>query len=304
MKNRTTRFVDNHTTTEKLAPAKLNLFLSITGVRDNGYHEIVSVFVPVALYDTLSISKQGHGLEIYCKGREVPMGNANLVHRAAACFFEHTGIDGGAVIKLTKNIPLSSGLGGGSSDAAATLLGLNQLWNKPLSGEKLQEIALSIGADVPFFLLQRPALARGVGEILQPVEAFPLFWYVIVNPPLSVSTAWAYSNFKFSLTKKEDFDINQSFKMLEHSIPKMLSNDLESVTFGKYPFLRSIKNSLIDLGALGSLMSGSGPSIFGLFDSERMAQEAGRRLESEARGNVFVVRGLPDTSAGKSLSTG
>jgi len=302
MKDRTPRFVQNSTLIEKLAPAKLNLFLSITGIRNNGYHEILSVFVPVALYDTVSISRQEHGLEIHCEGREVPLGNANLVHRAAACFFEDTGIDGGAKIKLTKNIPVSSGLGGGSSDAAAALLGLDQLWGNPLSEKKLQELALSLGADVPFFLLQLPALAKGIGEILRPIEAFPLFWYVIVNPPILVSTAWAYSNFKFSLTKKQDLDIIQSFR-IKAGIPKILSNDLESVTFGKYPFLRSIKNSLIELGALGALMSGSGPSIFGIFDSEKKAQEAGRRLASETRGDVFVVRGLPETWADSSLRT-
>jgi len=292
MKDRTPRSLPNHAVIEKFAPAKLNLFLRITGLRDNGYHEITSLFVPVALYDTLRISKRERGLEIHCSGRKVPRGSANLVHRAATYFFETTGIDEGAEVRLTKNIPVASGLGGGSSDAAATLLGLNQLWGKPLKKGGLEEIALCLGADVPFFLLERPAVARGIGEILRPIEGLPSFWYVIVSPPIMVSTAWAYSKVKLELTNKEDLNKIDSFEKADTNIPDMLSNDLESVTFGKHPFLRSIKTSLIELGALGSLMSGSGPSIFGLFNSEKKAQEAGKILAADTRGDVFVVKGL------------
>jgi 4-diphosphocytidyl-2-C-methyl-D-erythritol kinase len=292
MNDRKPRSLQNTAAIKKLAPAKLNLLLEITGLRKNGYHEIMSVFVPVALYDTLRISKRARGLEVHCSGKKVPGGRANLVYRAAACFFESTGIDEGADIRLTKNIPVSSGLGGGSSDAAATLLGLNQLWDKPLNKGRLEAIALSLGADVPFFLLRRPAVARGIGEILRPIEGFPLFWYVIVSPPITVSTAWAYGKVKLELTKKEDLNKIAQLRKADTNIPDILSNDLESVTFGKYPFLRSIKTSLIEAGALGSLMSGSGPSIFGLFNSEKKAQEAGKMLASNMSGEVFVVMGL------------
>jgi 4-diphosphocytidyl-2-C-methyl-D-erythritol kinase len=297
MKDRTPRFLPNHAAIEKLAPAKLNLFLRITGLRNNGYHEIASLFVPVALYDTLRISKRERGIEVHCSGRKAPRGSANLVHRAATYFFENTGIDEGAEVRLTKNIPVASGLGGGSSDAAATLLGLNQLWGNPLKRGELEKIALCLGADVPFFLLCRPAVARGIGEILRPIEGLPSFWYVIVSSPIMVSTAWAYSEVKLELTNKADLNKIYSFEKADINIPDMLSNDLESVTFGKHPFLRSIKTSLIELGALGSLMSGSGPSIFGLFNSEKKAQEAGKILASDTRGDVFVVKGLNETSA-------
>jgi len=292
MKDRTPRSLPNHAAIEKFAPAKINLFLRITGLRNNGYHEIASLFVPVALYDTLRISKRERGLAVHCSGKKVPRGSANLVHRAATYFFENTGIDEGAEIRLTKNIPVASGLGGGSSDAAATLLALNQLWGKPLKKRELEEIALCLGADVPFFLLRRPALARGIGEILRPIEGLPSFWYVIVSPTVMVSTAWAYSKIKLELTNEEDLNKIYFLKKADTNIPDMLSNDLESVTFGKHPFLHSIKTSLIELGALGSLMSGSGPSIFGLFNSEKKAQEAGKILASETRGDVFVVKGL------------
>jgi 4-diphosphocytidyl-2-C-methyl-D-erythritol kinase len=292
MKTRTSRSLPDQAAIEKLAPAKLNLILRVTGVRNNGYHEIASLFVPVALYDTLTISKRERGLELFCSGRRVPKGNENLVHRAATSFFENTGINGGAEIRLTKNIPVSSGLGGGSSDAAVTLLGLNQLWDNPLKKEELETIALCLGADVPFFLLQRPAVARGIGEILQPINEMPSFWYVIVTPPITVSTAWAYSKVKLELTNDENLNRILFFERIETNIPDMLSNDLERVTFGKHPFLQSIKTSLIELGALGSLMSGSGPSIFGLFNSEKKAQKAGRILASDMSGDVFVAKGL------------
>ncbi|TET93919.1 MAG: 4-(cytidine 5'-diphospho)-2-C-methyl-D-erythritol kinase [Desulfobacteraceae bacterium] len=282
----------NKTTIEILSPAKVNLFLKITGQRVDGYHELVSVFVPVALYDKLKISKSEKGLEVYCTGRELPKGQDNLINRAAISFFEKTGIRKGVKITLIKKIPISSGLGGGSSDAAATLKGLNQLWPNPLSKEDLEKLALSLGADVPFFLLQKPAIARGIGEILQPIENFPSFWYVIVSPDLMVSTAWAYERTKLELTNNGNQNIINSLKKGIFNIPDLLFNDLERVTLVKYPFLCSIKDSLIKLGALGALMTGSGPSVFGLFDSAKKAQEAGKILESYNKGHVFVVKGL------------
>ena len=283
----------NKTTIEILAPAKLNLLLKITGKRVDGYHELVSILVPVALYDKLKISKSEKGLEVYWSGRELlPKGQNNLINRAAVSFFEKTGIRKGAKITVIKKIPVASGLGGGSSDAAAALKGLNQLWGDPLSKGDLERLALPLGADVPFFLLQRPAIARGIGEILRPIKHFPSFWYVVVSPDLMVSTAWAYKMSKFKLTKKENLNKIKNFENVSFNIPDILSNDLERVTLGKYPFLYSIKTSLIESGALGALMTGSGPSIFGLFDSEKKAHEAGKILESYNKGDVFVVKGL------------
>jgi 4-diphosphocytidyl-2-C-methyl-D-erythritol kinase len=283
----------NKTTIEILAPAKLNLLLKIIGKRVDGYHELVSILVPVALYDKLKISKSEKGLEVYWSGRELlPKGQNNLINRAAVSFFEKTGIRKGAKITVIKKIPVASGLGGGSSDAAAALKGLNQLWGSPLSKGDLEKLALPLGADVPFFLLQRPAIARGIGEILQPIKNFPSFWYVVVSPDLMVSTAWAYKMSKFKLTKKENLNKIENSENVSFNIPDMLSNDLEIVTLGKYPFLYSIKTSLIESGALGALMTGSGPSIFGLFDSEKKAYEAGKILESYNKRDVFVVKGL------------
>ena len=275
------------------APGKLNLHLRITGKRPDGYHEIESVFVPVALCDTLKISKIKQGLKVFCTGRELPEGPENLVCRAALSFFERTGIRDGARITLVKEIPISSGLGGGSSDAAATLKGLNTLWADPLPGKDLEKLALSLGADVPFFLLQRPAIARGIGELLEPLRVFPVFWYVIVSPVLMVSTAWAYGQVRLRLTVEGNKNIVNIFNAAALKIPDLLFNDLESVTLSKYPFLCSIKESLLALGALGTLMTGSGPSIFGVFDSEHKANEAGETLRRTwPNYDVFVVKGL------------
>jgi len=282
----------NQTAIELLSPAKVNVFLKITGQRIDGYHELLTVFVPVGLYDKLIISKSEKGLEVYYRGREIPNNQNNLVSRAAISFFEKTGIKKGIKITLIKNIPISSGLGGGSSNAATTLKGLNQLWPNALSKEDLEKLALSLGADVPFFLLQKPAMARGIGEILQPIENFPSLWYVIVSPNLMISTAWTYERFKLNLTNNRNQNKMSSFKKNIFNIPELLFNDLERVTLVKYPFLSSIKESLLQVGALGALMTGSGPSIFGLFDSAKKAQKAGNILKTYDKGDVFVVKGL------------
>jgi len=282
----------NQTAIELLSPAKVNVFLKITGQRIDGYHELLTVFVPVSLYDKLIISKSEKGLEVYYRGRETPNNQNNLVSRAAISFFEKTGIKKGIKITLIKNIPISSGLGGGSSNAATTLKGLNQLWPNALSKEDLEKLALSLGADVPFFLLQKPAMARGIGEILQPIENFPSLWYVIVSPNLMISTAWTYERFKLNLTNNRNQNKMSSFKKNIFNIPELLFNDLERVTLVKYPFLSSIKESLLQVGALGALMTGSGPSIFGLFDSAKKAQKAGNILKTYDKGDVFVVKGL------------
>jgi len=282
----------NQTAIELLSPAKVNVFLKITGQRIDGYHELLTVFVPVSLYDKLIISKSEKGLEVYYRGREIPNNQNNLVSRAAISFFEKTGIKKGIKITLIKNIPISSGLGGGSSDAATTLKGLNQLWPNALSKEDLEKLALSLGADVPFFLLQKPAMARGIGEILQPIENFPSLWYVIVSPNLMISTAWTYERIKLNLTNNRNQNKMSSFKKNIFNVPELLFNDLERVTLVKYPFLSSIKESLLQVGALGALMTGSGPSIFGLFDSAKKAQKAGNILKTYDKGDVFVVKGL------------
>ncbi len=277
-----------------LAPAKLNLFLKITGKRENGYHKLVSIFVPVSLYDELVFTRTGHELEFYCKGKKLPEGEKNLVNRAARLFFDKSGLNPGVRIILNKNIPIASGLGGGSSDAAATLKGLNRLFECPLPEEGLNPLAVSLGADVPFFLKQSPALVTGIGEKIEPIKMPPGLWYVIFSPAIEVSTEWAYKKIKLKLTKNLEQDIIDSLKIFDYyNIPDILSNDLEKVTLERHPFLCLIKASLIDSGARGSLMTGSGPSLFGVFDSKKQANEGLVALSSlKDEGEIFLARGL------------
>jgi 4-diphosphocytidyl-2-C-methyl-D-erythritol kinase len=278
------------TTFKIKAPAKLNIRLKVTGRRRDGYHELVSIMVPINLFDQLELSDTGGGgITLNCEGVEVPPDETNLVHKAARSFFSKTKCHEGIAIKLFKNIPVAAGMGGGSSDAAAILLALNEMWSKPLSPSELHTTAVELGADVPFFLIGRPALARGIGEILEPIVNWPKCWYVIVRPPLEVSTSWVYGNLKLILTTTEYDYIKQTLSGATVSIPQILENDLERVTSASFPIIETIKKSLIRAGAQGALMTGSGPSVFGVFPTKDLAFSAKQNLVSKSLGDVFMA---------------
>jgi 4-diphosphocytidyl-2-C-methyl-D-erythritol kinase len=272
-------------------PAKLNIRLKVTGRRPDGYHELVSIMVPITLFDHLEFRiTRPRPIRLTCRGLSVPVDEKNLVCRAATAFFSKTGLNPGLSIKLTKNIPVAAGLGGGSSDAAGTLKALNGLCQNPLTDQELADLAVCIGADVPFFLHGRVCIARGIGEILEPIENWPQFWYVIVTPPIQISTAWVYENVKLKLTTEEyDFIINVLGEE-PLQVVDILENDLDSVTSAHFPVINSIKKSLLDAGAEGASMSGSGPSVFGIFRSKGQALSAKRHLTSQNLGGVFVAR--------------
>ena len=271
------------------APAKLNLRLKITGRRPDGYHELVSIMIPVTLCDLLELTVVPEGIKLSCDGFKVPADERNLVYRAAESFLSRAGIKKGISIKLTKNIPVAAGLGGGSSDAAAALLSLNEIWSMPLSLSDLEDIAIQLGADVPFFIYRRPALARGIGEILEPQEEWPKYWYVIVTPPLPVSTSWVYGNLKLKLTTGEYNYIVNFLKGDSFKVSHILENDLEEVTTAHFPIINTIKKHLVDAGAEGALMTGSGPSVFGIFPSLNQAISAKQSLISKNPGDVFMA---------------
>jgi 4-diphosphocytidyl-2-C-methyl-D-erythritol kinase len=274
------------------APAKLNIRLKVTGRRPDGYHELASIMVPVKLFDHLELKKiLQRGITLTCQGISVPNGKENLVHQAAQAFFSRTGIKQRLSIKLFKNIPVAAGLGGGSSDAASTLKALNEMWSNPLTFQGLAELAASLGADVPFFLHNRPCTARGIGEILEPIGKWPKFWYVIVTPPLRVSTSWVYGNLKLELTTNQYEYILSALEKEPLKIADILENDLEAVTASHFPVINTIKKSLVDAGAAGALMSGSGPSVFGIFKSKDHALSAKRHLASQNLGEAFAVAG-------------
>ena len=273
----------------------MNLRLKVTGRRPDGYHELVSLMVPIDLCDVLAFRVIAEKVELVWEGLPVPNDEQNLVRRAARAFFAGSGVKGGVSVRVTKNIPVAAGMGGGSSDAAATLFSLNHLWARPLPSETLRELALQLGADVPFFLDPRPSIARGVGEVLEPVERWPDLWYVIVTPRFQVSTAWVYRNLRLGLTSNEYDRIKDQLSKETLVISQFLVNDLESVTSTQFPILDRIKKALLDAGAEGALMTGSGPSVFGVFGSRKQAEQAQEKILPQGLGRVFLAANWKET---------
>ncbi len=282
-----------------LAPAKVNLFLKVVGRRDDGYHDILSLIQPISLYDELCLGiSDGEGIEVYCDNPGVPGGKGNLACRAAEAFLREVGLKRRITIRITKRIPVGAGLGGGSSDAASVLMGLNEALGTGLEGRRLREMALGLGSDVPFFLLGTPALASGRGEVLEPVE-LPSYSYVLLNPGFSVSTAWVYNNLDLTKIRENNklIDLKESVKTFMKEPPGVmdcLENDLEAVTSGRYPAIVGMERVLREAGADGVLMSGSGPTVFGIFLDEHRAQDAYSALKSRLVQPhwVFVAKGL------------
>jgi 4-diphosphocytidyl-2-C-methyl-D-erythritol kinase len=269
------------------SPAKVNLRLEILKRREDGYHELRTVLQKINLCDTLSVSlEKGRGISITTDHPGLPSGKKNLVYQAVQMVLNKSGYKGGVHIDIRKEIPLGAGLGGGSSNAAATLEALNQLLEIGLSVRELTKIGVDIGADVPFFLSEGAAVATGIGERLKKIE-LPDLWYVLVNPNFEVSTRWAYQN--FVLTKRH-FHFNlQGFVKTPEEISRLLWNDLERVVSHKYPQIEAMKKMLVSAGALGALMTGSGPTVFGFFSVRREAEKAFRKLELEVRRRGWVM---------------
>lgn len=260
------------------AYAKINLALDVLGRRENGYHDVRMIMQTVQLFDKLTIRPiVKDALIVTTSHGFLPSGKGNLVYDAASLFLESLGSKQGFCIELEKHIPIAAGLAGGSTDAAATLLGLNELFHTPFSPQELRELGLSLGADIPFCLMGGTALSEGIGEILTPVPAPPACKVLIVKPPVSVSTKFVYENLRLSKDTVHP-DIDGMLQALrDGSYPNLISrlgNLLESVTVLHYPEIASIKEQMLSLGADGALMSGSGPTVFGLFQDVQKASEA------------------------------
>ena len=281
------------------APAKINLRLRVVGRRADGYHLLDTIMVPVSLYDEIEIRKvrvvgknnrpARQTIKVSCDHPLAPDGEANLAYRAAQLLMEKTKSDQAIEIRIRKRIPVGAGLGGGSSDAAATLVGLNRLLHLGFPGRKLERLALRLGADVPFFIRGQPARARGIGERLQPLHGVSRLWVVILYPGFPVSTAWAYRNLPAKLTKLRVNTSITSSLTGAGNLGNMLVNDLETVTLGRYPKIGLMKEMLMRAGAAGSLMSGSGSSVFGVFRSKRRAEQAFRRLRQEEEVQTYLA---------------
>jgi 4-diphosphocytidyl-2-C-methyl-D-erythritol kinase len=261
------------------APAKINWFLSILDKRADGYHEIISAMQCVDLFDVLSFD-ESEDIRLISE-LDIPP-DENLVYKAAVLLKNFSSIEAGARITLHKNIPLAAGLGGGSSDAAAALIGLDRLWKLNLPAETLMSLASGIGSDVPFFLSGKLSLVRGRGELVTDLKTETSAVVLLVKPDIPVSTAWAYNSFQTRLTKKT-VDIKLFCQALRNGnydyLRNSAFNDLEDVVFRKYPVIGEIKNALLQNGALFSLMSGSGSAVFGIFQTTEEAVSASGHLK-------------------------
>ena len=271
------------------SPAKINLFLHIIGKRPNGYHDIHSLMCGLALHDTLTLDFQTSKITVACTHSAVPEDETNIAYRAAECFFDALRHSGGVSIDIEKHIPVAAGLGGGSSNAASILSGLNTHYGHPFSNRYLASLALTLGADVPFFIYQKPALATGAGENLEFFKGIQPYPIVLIHPEIQVSTADVYKNLNLGLTnceqKLKSFPLNKGFNPFHH-----LCNDLETVTISWYPEISDIKKALLDQGALGSLMSGSGPTVFGIFSDLDRAKKAYKTLSINQRWSCFMTQ--------------
>ena len=271
------------------APAKVNYRLDVLGKRTDGYHDLRMVMQRVDLCDDVDIElNQTAGIRVICGSEGVPDGPGNIAWRAADALVKLSGRQVGINISIKKRIPVAAGLGGGSSDAASVLMGVNELLELDLSEQRLMEIGVKLGADVPFFIFKKPALAEGIGDLLTPLEQVPLLWIVLVNPGIHVSTAWVYQNLQ--LTNKGQRDkIPRSYGNVD-DVCSLLSNDLEPVTIARFPLLRELKELLLAAGARGSLMSGSGSTVFGVFADEATARQAASQIAKERRWFAVAVR--------------
>ena len=267
------------------AHAKINLALEVLGKRPDGYHEVAMIMQSVSLHDTLILSLQESDITLMCDRPELPCDHSNLAYRAAELLRREVGATQGVHIELTKRIPLAAGLAGGSTDAAAVLKGLNRLWGLALSPVELEQLAARLGSDVPFCLWGGTSLATGRGEMLTPLPDFTGHGVVLANPSLQVSTAWVYGNYRDAAGNRR-----RDISSLRHSIEQpdfsavadTLFNDLETVTVPAYPQVAEIKEQLLQAGAAGVLMSGSGPTVFALTpDFASAAELAGRAALGE-----------------------
>lgn len=249
------------------AYAKINLTLDVLGKRADGYHEVSMIMQSISLFDTVSFSERKTGVSLTCNLPGLPGDNSNLAYRAAELLRRECGAHQGVHIDLVKRIPLAAGLAGGSSDAAAVLRGLNQLWRLRLSNDDLERLAAELGSDVPFCLWGGTVQATGRGEKLEPLADFAGIGVVLAHPPIHVSTAWVYGQFQTALASGSCYNegMRQAVAAQDFlAVSTNLYNALETVTVPAYPQIAAIKQTLSAAGASGVLMSGSGPTVFAL----------------------------------------
>lgn len=266
------------------ALAKINLGLDVVRRREDGYHEVRMIMQTIQLYDRLDIKRtQEPGIQIQTNLSFLPVNENNLIYKAAKLLMDEFSITDGVSVKLDKRIPVAAGMAGGSTDAAAMLIGVNRLFSLGLTKRELMERGLQIGADVPYCIMRGTALAEGIGEALSPLPPMIKCPVLIAKPSISVSTKFVYQNLKLDdTTIHPDIDrlIDDIKAKSLHDIAAHMGNVLETVTIPNYPVIDEIKKHMLSNGAVGAMMSGSGPTVFGLFDDEDTAKKAYKAMRS------------------------
>lgn len=273
--------------------AKINLGLDILYKRPDGYHEINTIMQQISLNDTLTIREIKKDIVMESNNNNLPLDSTNLVYRAWKILQDKTGINKGIQINIHKRIPIAAGLAGGSSNASAVLKGLNELWNLNLSEKELREIGVELGADVPYCIMGGTALAEGIGEKLTPIKSFGGKLVLLANPGIAVSTVDVYR--KLKLQGKPQLDIKEIINSIENDDLKSVGNNIinvmEEVVIEEHPIISEIKKDMKSCGAINALMSGSGPTVFGLFDDLDNLNHCMIKLKDKlATGTVLMAK--------------
>lgn len=276
------------------AYAKINLGLDVLGERADGYHEVKMIMQMIQMYDLLEIEKTKQpGIHLTTNLSYIPVNENNLVYKAVQLLMERFGVQEGVTINLHKFIPVAAGMAGGSSDAAATLVGINQLFELGLTVQELMKLGVKIGADVPYCVMRGTALAEGIGEKLTELRPMPPCYILIGKPGINVSTKYVYTHLD-PLPERKHPDIDGMITALEegdlYGITDRMENILETVTIPAHPVIQEIKNHMKAHGAINAMMSGSGPTVFGIFDNQKKAEEACEALKkSSLAKQVFLT---------------
>ena len=286
-------------TLTRKAYAKINLGLDILRRREDGYHEVKMIMQTVDIYDVLTFVKAPADVfRLSVDSAQIPDDDNNLVLKAARLLFATAGIDAGVEVTLQKNIPVAAGMAGGSTDAAATLIGLNALYDLRFTTEQLQKIGVKLGADIPYCIMGGTALSQGIGEILRPLPAPPRAHLVIAKPDLMISTKYVYENLHANSLKVHPNIDGMIEALSNQDLTKMCSlmgNVLETVTEKENPIITQIKDLMKEQGATGALMSGSGPTVFSIFTEEEKARSCFQKIQEENLAKQLFLTGFHNT---------
>ena len=280
---------------EYKAYAKVNIGLDVLRRREDGYHEVKMIMQTVNLFDNLSIEDfdDDNGTIVISANQDtIPVNEDNLIYKAAKLLLDEFSISKGVKIHLEKNIPVAAGMAGGSTDAAATLIGINDIFSLGLSTEELMKRGVKIGADVPYCIMGGTALSEGIGEVLSEIKGFPQCHVLIAKPPINVSTKYVYENLHANELKYHP-DIDGLIELIKkgdlYGIASKMENVLETVTVKEYPIIEEIKTFMKENGAINSIMSGSGPTVFGLFDDKEKAEKAFLKIKEKNYTNQIYL---------------